>query len=148
MNVILKEDVASLGKAGDTLKVSDGYARNFLIPRGLALEADTRNLKTLAHEKEIIMRKAEREKKNAETLAETLKSVTCTIARKVGDQGKLFGSVGTKDIEASLRERGIEINRKNIILAEPIKAPGEFSATVKLSAGVTAEIKVAVVESV
>lgn len=86
MNVILKEDVPSLGKAGDTLKVSDGYARNFLIPRGLALEANTRNLKTLEHEKAHIMRKAEKEKKSSEALAEQLSSLTCTIARKVGEQ--------------------------------------------------------------
>lgn len=146
MNVILKEDVASLGKAGDTVKVSDGYARNFLIPRGLAMESSTRNLKTMEHEKEHIMRRAEKEKKIAEALAEQLSSLTCTISRRVGEQGKLFGSVGTKDIEESLREKGMEIDRKNIILGEPIKACGEFSAKVKLSAGVTAEIKIAVVE--
>jgi large subunit ribosomal protein L9 len=147
MNIILREDVQSLGKAGDTLKVSDGYARNFLIPRGLALEANIRNVKTLEHEKAHIMRKAEKERASAEALAEKLSSVTCTIARKVGEQGKLFGSVGTKDIEESLREKGIEIDKKNIILAEPIKAAGEFSAKVKLTAGVTAEIKITVVES-
>lgn len=146
MNIILKEDVASLGKAGDAVKVSDGYARNFLIPRGLALEASSRNLKTLEHEKEHIMRKAEKEKKSAEGLAEQLSALTCTIARKVGEQGKLFGSVGTKDIEELLREKGIALDRKNIILGEPIKACGEFTAKVKLPAGVTAEIKIAVVE--
>ncbi len=146
MNVILKEDVQSLGKAGDTLKVSDGYARNFLIPRGLALEANMKNMKALEHEKAHILRKAEKERKNAEAVAEKLASLTCTIARKVGEQGKLFGSVGTKDIEESLREKGVEIDKKNIILAEPLKAAGEFSATVKLPAGVTAEIKVVVVE--
>ena len=147
MNVILKEDVASLGKTGDAVRVSDGYARNFLIPRGLALEANTRNLKTLEHEKGHIMRKAQKERKNAEGLAEKLTALTCTIARKMGEQGKLFGSVGTKDIEELLREKGIEIDRKNIILGEPIKACGEFSAKVKLPAGITAEIKIAVVES-
>jgi large subunit ribosomal protein L9 len=135
-----------MGKAGDTLKVSDGYARNFLIPRGLALEANTRNMKALDHEKADIMRKAEKERKNAETLAEKLSSLTCTIARKVGEQEKLFGSVGTKDIEESLREKNIEIDKKNIILGEPIKATGEFSVKVKLTAGVTAQIKVVVVE--
>ncbi len=147
MNVILKESVEALGKTGDAVKVSDGYARNYLIPRGLALEANTRNMKTLEHEKAHIMRKAEKERKNAETLAEKLSSLTCTIVRNVGEQGKLFGSVGTKDIAECLREKGIEIDRKHIILGEPIKASGEFSAKVKLPAGVTAEIKIAVVES-
>lgn len=146
MNVILKEEVAALGKAGDTVKVSDGYARNFLIPRGLALEASSRNLKALEHEKKHIMRKAEKEKKNAEGLAEQLSALTCTIVRKVGEQGKLFGSVGTKDIEELLREKGVVIDRKNILLTEPIKACGEFIVKVKLPAGITAEIKIAVVE--
>jgi large subunit ribosomal protein L9 len=145
MDVILKENVASLGKAGNMVKVSDGYARNFLIPKGLAAEATSRNLKTLEHEKKQILHMVEKEKKKAAVLSEKLMGVTCTIARRVGDQGKLFGSVGTKDIEKALLEEGIEIDRKNILLDEPLKALGEFPVKIKLPAGAAAEVKVNIV---
>jgi large subunit ribosomal protein L9 len=145
MKVILKENVESLGKIGDMVKVSDGYARNFLIPKGLALEASNRNVKVLAHERKTIEQKAEKEKKNAEELRGKLENVTCTIARKEGEQGKLFGSVTAKDIEKELSAQGLKIDRKNINLDEPIKSIGEFPVTVKIYPGVNAEIKVVVV---
>jgi len=145
MKVILKENVESLGKTGDMLNVADGYARNFLIPRDLAIEASSRNIKALKHEKMLIEHKREREKKKAESLLEEFSDVTCTISKRIGEQDKLFGSVTTKDIEKSLREQGIEIDRKNIVLEEPIKSTGEFSVKVKLSPEVTAEITVSVV---
>ncbi len=145
MNLILKENVAALGQAGDTVKASDGYARNYLIPKGLAIEANTKNLKTLEHDRKHILRIVEKEKKKAEGLAEKLAALTCTIARRVGDQDKLFGSVGSKDIEQALEEAGLPIERKNILLEEPIKALGEFPVKIKLPAGVTAEVKVHVV---
>jgi len=145
MKVILKENVESLGKTGDMLNVTDGYARNFLIPRDLAIEASSRNIKALKHEKMLIEHKREREKKKAESLLEKFSDVTCTISKRIGEQDKLFGSVTTKDIEKSLREQGIEIDRKNIVLEEPIKSTGEFSVKVKLSQEVTAEITVSVV---
>ena len=145
MKVILKENVESLGKTGDMLKVADGYARNFLIPRGLAIEAIGKNIKSLEHEKRLIAQKAEREKKKAESLLEKFSHVACTIVKRIGEQDKLFGSVTTKDIEKSLREQGIEIDRKNIILEEPIKSTGEFSVKIKLYPEVTTEIKVSVV---
>jgi len=144
MKVILKQNVESIGKAGDAVKVSDGYARNFLIPKGFAIEANFRNMNVLNHEKKMILLKAEKEKKSAEALAEKFKGVTCTIARRVGEQDKLFGSVNTKDIHDALLAQTIEIDRKDIVLDEAIKALGEFPVKIKLPAGVTAEIKVIV----
>jgi len=145
MKVILKQYVESLGKAGDTVKVADGYGRNFLIPKGLATEANTRNLKIFEHEKQRILHQAEKIHEQAEETATKLGGVTCIIARRVGEQEKLYGSVGVKDIEEALVARGIEIDRRSILLEEPIKALGEFPVRIKLSAGVTAEIKVSIV---
>ena len=145
MKVILKQNVESLGKAGDLVKVADGYARNFLIPKGLAAEANIRNLKVFEHEKQRILQQAEKIQKQAEEAAARLSAVTCTITRRVGEQEKLFGSVGAKDIEEALAAQGIEIDKKSVLLDEPIKALGEFPVRIKLSAGVTGEIKVVVV---
>jgi len=145
MKVILKQYVESLGKAGDTVKVADGYGRNYLIPKGLAAEANTRNLKIFEHEKGRILQQAEKIHQQAEETATKLSGVACTIARRVGEQEKLFGSVGVKDIEAALAAQGIEIEKRNILLDEPIKALGEFPVRIKLSAGVSAEIRVSVV---
>lgn len=144
MKVILKEDVADLGRMGDTVSVSDGYARNFLIPRGLVLEASNKNLKVLEHEKRLLSQKIQRHKEKAEQLRDRLGGVVCTIAKKVGEQNKLFGSVTSKDIENALKEQGIEMDRRNILLDEPIKNIGECSVRVKLHADVIAEIKVVV----
>ena len=145
MQVILKENVESLGKAGDTLKVSDGYARNFLIPRGLAIEASSKSMKTLEQEKKHILQRVERERKTAELLVEKINGVTCTISRRVGEQDKLFGSVTTKDIEKCLLDQGIDVDRKTILLEEPIKSLGEFPVKIRLQPGITAEIKIMVV---
>jgi large subunit ribosomal protein L9 len=145
MKVILKQYVESLGKAGDTVKVADGYGRNFLIPKGLAVEANTRNLKAFEHEKQRILLHAEKIHQQAEEAAKKLGAVTCTITRRVGEQEKLFGSVGVKDIEEAIGAQGFEIDKRNILLDEPIKALGVFPVRIKLSAGVTAEIKVSVV---
>jgi len=145
MKIILKQDVKALGKAGDTLKVADGYARNFLIPRGLAVEQSSNTMQTLEHEKQHIMQKAERERKQSELLIEAMRNVTCTITCRVGEQDKLFGSITTKDIEKSLLDQGIEIDRRMIILEDPIKSLGEFSVKVRLQHGKSAEIKVNVI---
>jgi large subunit ribosomal protein L9 len=144
MKVILRQNVQSLGKAGDTVKVADGYARNYLIPKGLAAEANTRNLKAFEHDRQRIIEQAQKIQSQAEETAAKLSGTTYTIARRVGEQEKLFGSVGVKDIEELLTAQGFEIDRRNILLEEPIKALGEFPVRVKLSAGVTAEIKVVV----
>ncbi len=145
MKVILKQNVVSLGKAGDALKVADGYARNYLIPKGLAVEASNWSLKALENEKKQIMKKIETERKKAEAMVERLTGVALNLTRRVGEQDKLFGSVTTKDIEKSLQELGVEIDRKMIILEEPIKTPGEFLAKIRLQPGVTTEIKITVI---
>jgi large subunit ribosomal protein L9 len=145
MKVILRQHVQTLGKAGETIKVADGYARNFLIPKGLAAEANTRNLKTFEHERQRILQQAQKIQGQAEETAAKLGALTFTIARRIGEQEKLFGSVGVKDIEEVMTAQGFEIDKRNILLCEPIKSLGEFPVRIKLSAGVTAEIKVAVV---
>lgn len=145
MQVILKEEVSALGKAGEVVKVADGYGRNYLIPQGLAAEVNSRNIRMIEQQKKQILLKTEREKKKAEGFASQLSAVVCTIARKVGEQDKLFGSVNAKDIEECISAQGIAIDRRNIVLDEPIKTLGEFPVKVKLNAGVSAEIKVVVV---
>ena len=147
MKVILKQNVPSLGKAGDLVKANDGYARNFLIPKGLAAEADEKNIKVFEHEKRNILRKAEKEHKSAQELADVLSKVTITMARKVGDQDKLFGSVSVKDIETALKEKGYDINRKMIVHehGEHIKSLGEFKIKIKLTHDVETEINLKVV---
>jgi len=145
MKVILKQDVPSLGKAGDLIKVNDGYARNLLIPKGLAIEANEKNIKTLKHEKNNIAQKTQKEHKTAQDLALALANVTLTMSRKVGDQDKIFGSVTTKDIELALKEKGYDIDRKMIIHDEQIKSLGEFKIKIKLLSGVDTELKLIVV---
>jgi large subunit ribosomal protein L9 len=146
MKVILKQNVPSLGKTGDLIKVNDGYGRNFLIPKGLAIDANEKNIKTFEHEKKNIMQKMEKEHKSAQDVAAKLANVTITFARKVGDQGKIFGSVTTKDIEAALKEKGYDINRKMIVHHhdEHIKSLGEFKVKIKLTHEVDTEIKIIV----
>lgn len=144
MKVILKENVASLGKIGDVIKVSEGYARNFLIPKGLAIEASTKNIKALQHEKKTIENRAAKQKAQAELLRDQLEGMACTVYRKEGEQGKLFGSVTAKDIEKALAENKIDVERKNVVLDEPIKSIGEHQVKIKIYPGITAEIKVVV----
>jgi len=146
MKVILKQNIDDLGKIGEIVIVSDGFARNYLIPKGLAAEASSRTIHSLEHEKKKLLQKAEKEKNNAQALLDKLTGVNCVIARRVGEQDKLFGSVNTKDIESSLKEQGLEIDRKDIVMDEPIKALGEFPVKIKLGAGLSAEIKVHVVQ--
>ena len=145
MKVILKQNVPSLGKAGDLIKVHDGYARNLLIPKGLAVEANEKNIKTFEHEKRNILQKVEKEQKAAQDLAKKLADVVITMPRKVGDQDKIFGSVTTKDIELALKEKGFDIDKKTIVHDEQIKALGEFQVKIKLHGGIEAEIKLNVV---
>ena len=145
MKVILKQNVPSLGKAGDLIKVNDGYARNLLIPKDLAIEANEKNIKTLQHEKNNILQKTQKEHKTAEDLALALANVTLTLSRKVGDQDKIFGSVTTKDIELALKEKGYDIDRKMIVHDEQIKSLGEFKIKIKLLSGVDTELKLIVI---
>jgi large subunit ribosomal protein L9 len=145
MKVILREDIESLGNMGDIVRVADGYARNFLIPKGLAVEASVRQVAVLEHEKRGVAKRAEKERKKAEALLERFQGVACTISRKVGKQDKLFGAVTAKDIEKALREQELDVDRKNILLVEPIKSLGEFPVKVRLYSGIFAEIRVTVV---
>lgn len=144
MKVILIKDVASVGKAGDLVNASDGYARNFLIPRELAKKASGKNIQDLEREREAAARRAHKESKATQALVEGLDGVTCHISRKVGQQDKLFGSVTAKDIRDALSDQGIEIDKKDIILEEPIKSLGEFSVKIKVHPGMSADIKVVV----
>ena len=144
MKVILIEDVASVGKAWDLVNASDGYARNFLIPRGLAREASGKNMQELELEREAAARRVNRQKKATQALVEGLDGVICHISRKVGQQDKLFGSVTSKDIRDALKNQGIEIDKKDIILEDPIKSLGEFSVKIKVYPGISADIKVVV----
>ncbi|HNQ02296.1 MAG TPA: 50S ribosomal protein L9, partial [Syntrophales bacterium] len=146
MKVILKEDVESLGRRGDTIKVADGYARNYLIPKGFAMEATSISAKAIEHERSLIAKRAEKEKKNAEALLASFAGVAVTIARKTADQEKLFGSVTAKDIEKALEEKGLKVERKQVVLDEPIKQLGEYPVKIKLYPGIAADITVKVVE--
>lgn len=146
MKVILKEDVEKLGLMGDTVDVKNGYARNFLLPRKLAVVADLKNIKAVEHEKKIIEEKAKKIRSSAEGLAERLKSLTLTIKAKAGEEEKLFGSVTTMDIEEALKAEGVEMERKKIALDEPIKRLGTYRVKVKLHHDVQAELDINVVE--
>jgi large subunit ribosomal protein L9 len=141
----MKTDVESLGKVGDLIKVSDGYARNYLIPKGLAAEASSKNIKALENEKKAIAKKAEKERKNAEAMVEKFNDLTVTIARRTGEQDKLFGSVTAKDIETVLKAQGFEVSRKDIVMDDQVKTLGDFPVKIKLYPGVTASIVLKVV---
>ncbi len=146
MEVILLEDVPSLGKAGDQVKVSDGYGRNYLIPQKKAVLATEKSLKAIEHQKRQIQQKMGKAKKDAERIAREIESLSCTFAKSVGESGKLFGSVTSMEIEAYLKENGIEVDRKKIQLEEPIKNLGMYTVPIKLHPEVTAQLRVWVVQ--
>lgn len=146
MKVILKQNVESLGKIGEVIKVADGYARNYLIPKGLAVEASSRNVRMLEHDRAMVSRQAEKERKSAEALVQKISGVSVTIARRLGAQEKMFGSITAKDIAAALKDAGVEVDRKDIVLDEPIKALGDFPIKLKLYPGISAEFQLHVVE--
>lgn len=145
MNIILRENVEGLGNIGDLVKVKPGYARNFLVPRGLAVEANPRNVKELEHQKRQMERKRQKVQQAAEVLKGQIEKAPCSFSLRASEEGKLFGSVTSQEIAAKLEDAGIEIDRKKIQLAEPIKTLGEHEIALKLQAGVTATIKVTVV---
>lgn len=132
MEVILLEDVPSLGKAGEVVRVKEGYARNYLIPKGLAEPATSKNIARIKERQMLIERKRQREKERAQGLAERLAGIKCVIKRPAGVEGKLFGAVTSHDIEMALREIGIEIDRKKIELKEPIRHVGVHTVYIKL----------------
>ena len=145
MEVILKEDVANLGHRGDLVKVADGYGRNFLLPRKLALQATLANKAVVEQMKSAAARRSATEKAQAEELAAKLAPVALSFTRKSGEAGHLFGSVTSADIAAALETKGFEIDRRKIQLADPIKSVGEVTVTIKLYREVAAHIKVQVV---
>ncbi len=145
MKVILLEDVKKLGSKGDIVEVSDGYGRNFLIPRGLAVAADASNLKQLQHDKKVEQRKEARELQEAQELKRRLESMSFTLDVKSGDKGRLFGSITSGDIaEAVKKQADVEIDRRKIELPDPIKSVGDYSVSVRLHPKVTAQLKVVV----
>ncbi len=146
MQVILLEDIPSLGKVGDLVKVSDGYGRNFLIPKKKAIYATEKNLKALQHQKTLVQQRQNKLKKDALKLAQEIENLSCTFSKLVGESGKLFGSVTSMEIEAFLKEKGIEVDRKKILLEEPIKSLGLHTVPIKLQSDITAHLKVWVVQ--
>ena len=146
MKVILRENVENLGRIGEIVKVSEGYARNFLLPKKLVTIADEKNVKAMAHHKGELERKNKKAIAGAKEEATKLEAFSCTIARKVGENEKLFGSVTTSDIAEALQKGGFKISRKLITLEEPIKKLGVFTVPVKVHSEVTAQVKVWVVQ--
>jgi large subunit ribosomal protein L9 len=146
MQVILLENVPSLGKAGDLVKVSDGYGRNYLIPQKKAILATEKSLKVIEHQKRQVQQRMEKTKKDTEKMGQRIEKLSCTFVKTVGESGKLFGSVTSMDIENFLKENGIEVDRKKISLEEPIKNLGMFTVPIKLHSEVTANLKVWVVQ--
>ncbi len=145
MKVILKEDVEGLGNAGDIVNVKDGYARNYLIPRGLALRATARNVKALEKQRQMVLQRINKERKRYEAFAAKLAELKVVIKKRAGEEGKLFGSVTTRDIAEALEQMGYELDRKRIVLDEPIKALGNYTVKVKLPYQVEAELAIEVV---
>jgi large subunit ribosomal protein L9 len=146
MKVILTQDIAGIGNIGDLITVKDGFGRNYLIPEGKGIQATSQNIKKLEHQKRQIREKLSKTKREAEKLAARIEAVSCTVAKAVGEEDRLFGSVTSMDIEASLKLEGIEIDRKRIILPEPIKALGIYQIPIKLHTEVTAALKLWVVK--
>ena len=144
VEVILRDDVQHLGKIGDVVRVKPGYARNFLFPRGLAVEANTRNLKELEHTKRVIAAKAEHDRKDAEGAAAKIEGTAITIQARAGEEGRLFGSVTNIDVERLLGEKGITVDRRRIALAEPIKQLGTFPIEIQVGRGVKATVHLTV----
>jgi large subunit ribosomal protein L9 len=145
MEVILKEDIANLGKIGEVVRVRDGYARNYLLPRGLVLEANKKNLKTFEHHKKIIADQKQKIMRQAQAVGDELNGVSLVIPMKVGEEGKLFGSVTNIHIEKALKAKGLNVDRRKIQLAEPIKVAGDYDVPVRLSADLVVPLKVSVV---
>lgn len=145
MKIILQEDVKNLGKSGDILEVKDGYARNCLIPKSLAVKATTKNIKALNHQKKIIAHKVEKRKKDVQSLLEALENRSITVPKAVGKDDKLYGGVTQSDIESALLEENIKVDKKKIILDEGIKSLGVYTVKIALDTGTEVEIKVWVV---
>src|SRR5512135_3383389 len=145
MQVILREDIEKLGKIGDMVKVADGYARNYLVPAKKAIEATPKNVHAMEHAKKMVADRLRKLKKEAAADADRIKALAITIKAKAGEEGKLFGSVTSMDIAEAVKAQGVAIDRRKIVLDEPIKRLGEYTISVKLHADIIAEFKVSVV---
>jgi large subunit ribosomal protein L9 len=145
MQVILREDVEHLGKSGELVTVRPGYGRNYLIPQGLAVLATEKNVARLNHEKRLISARNARLLKDAQAVADKLGAIEVAIQRQAGEEDKIFGSVSTRDIEEALREKGLPIDRKKIVLGEPIRTLNIYTLDVKLTHNMMNKIKVWVV---
>lgn len=146
MKLLLMEDIKSLGNKGEEVDVADGYGRNYLVPKGLAILLAPQNIKRLSHQRKLLQDKLNKTKKEAGILAEQIKEISCILSRKVGEKDRLFGSVTSLDIAEYLQERGFAIDKRKILLEDSIKSLGVYSVPVKLHPDVTVEIKVEVVK--
>jgi large subunit ribosomal protein L9 len=146
MKLILKEDVPNLGKAGDLVEVARGYGRNFLVPQGKALDATAHHLRQLEEQKRLIIKKKNKDLEEAQKLAEQVASLELTLTRKVSDGEKIFGSVTAKDLAEALAQAQIVLDRKNILLEDPIRTLGDFEVPVKIHPEVTVRLRVKVSE--
>lgn len=144
MKLLLKEDVDGLGYCGDEVEVKDGYGRNFLIPKGKALLATPDNLKAFNHQKRVVQGKVAKIIAAARAVADEIAKATCLVRKKVGDSGKMFGSVTAQEIAELLKGQGVDIDRRKIQISEPIKKAGEYKIPVKLHSEVIAEINLVV----
>lgn len=145
MQIILKANVKNVGQIGEIVTVKDGFARNYLIPKGLAVEANPRNLRSLEHEKRKIEEIARKEKANAENLAARISNLNLVIKAKAGEEEKLFGSITAIDISEALKKEGIDIDKRKILLEEPIKRLGSYTVHIKIHQNVTAKLDFTVV---
>jgi large subunit ribosomal protein L9 len=144
MEVILKEDVVKLGSRGDVVKVAEGYGRNFLLPRKLAIEASAGNKKVIDQMRAAAVRRSAKEKSQAEELSKQFDGLSVSFQRRSGEQDQLFGSVTSGDIAEALEKKGFNLDRRKIQLHEPLKSVGEFAVPVKLHKDVTAHLKVVI----
>ena len=144
MEVILKEDIAKLGSRGDVVKVAEGYGRNYLLPRKLAIQANEGNKAVIVQMKAASVRRSAKEKAQAEELAKQFEGVSLNFTRKSGENDQLFGSVTSGDLAEGLMKKGFNIDRRKIQLHEPLKTLGEFTVPVKLHKDVTAHVKVVI----
>ena len=145
MKVILKEDVRNIGTMGQIVDVADGFARNFLVPKGLAVDANVKNIRALEHAKKTIQEKAKKIRGQAQDLSDKIANMTIVIKAKSGEEGKLFGSVTSMDIAEQLKNEGIDIDKKKIIIEEPIKRLGSHNISIKLHSDVATQVTLQVV---
>jgi len=147
MRIILREEVQNLGKGGDVVSVKPGYGRNFLIPQGLAVLATERNVRLVEHHKKVIAARNAKLQKDAQSVADKLSSLSVRIERQTGEGGKLYGSISTRDVEEAVRALGVTVDRKKLVIENPIKSTGEYTVELKLGQGVVGKIKLTVAEA-